>query len=795
MANDFGLAAVTDSLKQQNDLMRKRQEEQLQQQARKAQVDQEKARIAASSARVTQGLVDSLAPLATTLDNTEKARVEVEQLRASNNPLDFLDLIGKQVTNPQMYTRAGRSKTLAEASQAANIRTQMASTQQAALSDLSQSLDANLAASGASLTSATMAEQQNAELIQAEIARVQTVTATLQSNQQMQDQRLAMMSEEEVRAAHAASGGKPIDIGGIVFAPGVLESRMVTLNERKHVRESRALAESNNKKELAKYLANKELESMNVEELRPMLLNGDSRYELADIKKVYDTKMGAQSEQLTRLSNEFQMQDFGARVTVPALQDIERMAPSIPKNTPLGHAFEAHRNTVGTITAASKTLFTDNNLPIPVEFSMTAFESIKQSQEALDKAIDKEATLRSAGNKDLKTIYTEIYRGNPAPQEAVETFARERLEKGEPLTAIFPAPVASAVTERFNSIYGAKMAASQGQLNVDKKQIKEEAIQQAITEGVGREITQRTQELFTIQLDDPTNPLYGSVSKNSFLGMVARADAEGDQAFMRAHGLSTDQLRDFKNGRPVEGLSDENSVELGLLQNQALFMQMDAVEVGLGRRYAEWWETQGPQFINKVSEGRQAQAKQQGLQAMTMETFAGTMERNQQAAYMQSLSDAVDSYDDAKASRYQQMISFDQNPGHRQAMLLNFDTTLTDSEKTLFYTKVIQPIIEEGKRQKLDYPEVNILVERAIDSGSTDDPEVTKVMRKVAKNRENELKKMDAMMDRPWWRSVGMALTPFKDPLERGWEQRVTSSEPYNWYKKIIGAPERGRPE
>lgn len=785
MAEDYGLAAVSDSLAKQNDLLRTRQAEEIAAKNRENIANQEKLRIAERSAKISGDLVGTLGPVLATVDKAEKARVEVETLKASNNPLDFLDLIGKQVQDPGMYTRAGRSKTVAEATQAMNVRTQVASLQQSALSDLSQTVDMSLKASGGALESAKLSELQNQELINSEILRVQTQAQTINANNQLQDSQLAMMSEEETRAAYQKANGQPINIGGITFAPGVLENRMIALDARKDAREARAAGEELKKMNLVERMAQRELETMSVEELRPMLLNGDPNYKGEWIQKVYDTKMKAMSESTARLAQEFQYQDFGARVTVPAIQEVERMGPAIPANTPLAASIGNYKNQIGTVMQLTKQ-FTDQGKPIPLEVMSAANVAIEASRKELDTAIDKEATTRAAGNKDLKVIYSELYRGNAAPQETVESYLTEQLDKNQPLTAVLPPEVATSVQRRFSEIYGA--SAREGMMNpgFDKKQAKADAIRQAITEGVGAKITERTQELFTKQLDQPTHPLYGAVSKQQYLGMVASADREGSALFQSQYGLNDEEMSRFMAGEAIPGkVNDSNVMDLQKIQNQTLFMKMDAIESGLGKKYADWWGQQGPGFIGQVSEQRQLEAKQSGIQAMAMETFAGDMERKQQAAHMQSVQEAYDGYDDRKAIRYNEMVSFDLNPSHRQAALLQFNKELSDSEKKTFMSKFILPIVREGQANKLSYEQINGAVENAIDSNMTQDPEVAKIMKKVAKNRSSEVEQMESVMTQPFWRAAPDEPRIGFQP--NAWLRRTTAQRKYEWYREVTG--------
>lgn len=783
--NDFGLAAIGKSLLDGIGLTRKRQEEEVKQLARKKQAAAEQRRITESSARISQNLVDNIGGFVSAIDDAEKGKAEIDALRADGSLASSLEIIGKQIRDPGKYTRDGRTRRVAEANQLINARTQTAALQQSALADLSKVVDAKLVEQGSDLESATLREQQNAQLVEAEMTRVQAMANTLMTNNSLQQQKLAMMSEADIIAASQKSNGQPIDVGGVMLSPGQLETRIRDINERKYQEQAREALAAQKNDAAAKIANQKILQTMNVEELRPLLLSGDPRFDIADIKQVYDTKMSAQADEVARMGLEFQYQDFNAGVTVPAMEDAQRMTPAIPKNTPLASALDVYKQTIGTVMSTTK-IWTDQGAEIPIEVRQTGAKAVTSAREDLDKAIAKEAKLRSGGNKNLEQIYSEIYRGNEAPRDVVETYVTEQLDKNEPLTAVLPADVATAVQSRFNDLYS--NAIKQGLITpgFDKKQAKAEAIQQAIAEGVGAKITERTDDLFVGQLQDPSNPLYGSVNPNQLRRLVATADAEGAQEFMTKYGLTPDEFTMFTSGNPVEGkVGPEAATELSIIQTQALFLQLDSIESGLANRYAKWWETNGQAYANQTAKRRYQESLQAGPQAMTMESFAGPIERRQQGAMMQVVSDAEMTYGQAKERRYNEMISFDLNPAHRQATLLQFNKELSDAEKTQFMRGFILPIIKEGQNQGLQFEQINTLVENAIDAGQAQDPTIQKILKKVAKDRVATVDLMESAMVQPHWRVA--AGEPRMGFQPQAWLRRTTAQRKYDWYRESLG--------
>ena len=773
---DFGLSALSSSLTRQDELRAARQKQEQDMLAETERANQQKAKIAQQSTAVSQKLAQDTTGLVDTLGKVESAKQEVDALRSSSNPLDMLSLIGKQVRDPTLYTREGRSKTVAEANQLLNAKTQVASIQQSALQDLSQLVDVNLAAKGAGLRSAQLSESQNQELIQAEVTRVQTQAQTLAANNALQEQKLAMMSEEETRRVFETSKGQPIDVGGVMLSPGLLEQRMQSLEDRQVMRDARESARDSKKLELEKKIAKKELETMNVEELRPLLLNGDSRYDLADIKQVYDTKMNAKTADLERQTQLFKYSDFGASTLVPAIQDADRMGQAIPSNSPAGVALKAYQNSIGFVASRLKQ-FQDSGVPIPVEIIASADVALREEREKLDKAIDKEATLKSKGDKNLKDAYTNLFRGEPVDRASVTSAVQTRLEKGAPLDDILPAEVGKLVQTRYQEIFqDLQRKNSMNPLGSDKATIKQMAMQQAINEGIGTVITNRTQDLFTNQLKDPSNPLYGAMSPNTFLGMVAKADAEGTADFKRTYGLSDEEYTRFAKGEAIEGkVTSAQRAELGVIQSQRLLMQLDSVNPGLAKKYSEWWSTKGSAYAEKTQQDRIANATRSGLPDAAMETYAGDMEKEGQYAYMQVMSAAYDSYEGAKEERFNNMVSFDYKPTHRQAALLQMDESLNDGERQAFMKGFIFPLMAQAKEGNLDYEQTNALIEKAIDANVAEDPQIAKLLNKVAKNRSRITENVESIMTKPFWRAQNPNL------------RRALSVRKYAWYEEIAG--------
>ncbi len=453
-AMDFGLGALTEAIAGSANALRiKQQEEQRVMESRDA-ANRQLSEIAQRQAQVSQELVSSLEPILKTVGDAESGRKEQEALKSSGNPLDFLTSIGNEIVDPGKYTAAGRSKRVAEATQQMNVLSSVAGLKQAAMADLGKAVEADFIAGQGALNAATLTTQQQNELLQAEVTKVSAQAQTMANLASMQETAMMSMTSEQLKALSAKANGQPIDVGGVIIQPGMLQQRMDAMAERDLLAENRQLAREANRVELERKLAKKQLETMSLEELRPMMLSGSPDYALADIKEVYQTKQDAMTAAIDRDSKIYQYTDFGASILAPAIQDLDRAMPNIPKGSPLESAASGYKTMLVAVTTSLQE-YQKSGQPIPVEMIDAANKTILASKESFEKQIEKEAKFKAKGDKDLQDIYMETYRGNQPPQASVESAIQTRLKKGAPLEDVLPPKEAKRISQLYNEKFQA----------------------------------------------------------------------------------------------------------------------------------------------------------------------------------------------------------------------------------------------------------------------------------------------------------------------------------------------------
>lgn len=796
VGDDFGLGSLTTALDNQQTLQIDRQKQQVIQQMRTNQAQQDLAKISSKSAEISQGLSDSMGELTSVLGENEKARGEMHSLLSSGNPGDFVSAIGKQIMDPSLYTRKGREAREQEVQQAASAQTQIAGVKQAALQDAGNLVKANLDASAGNLNVAQMMEQQGAERIKTEVDKTQIQAQQLAAANSAQQQQLALMSADQTRVALANSGGKPVNVGGVLLSPGALEERVTLLDQRKDLEAGRQATADLKQLDAAQRLSKQILSTYSLEELRPLLLSGDptGKFKLEDIKSAYDIKNQAMVDSVTRATQQASMADFGQTTLAPAGQTIQQMEPNMPQSGPLADAFRQYKNTsfaVANTSAQYKNPATGDYNSMPLEFHVVGTTAIDKAKERLNTAIGQQATIQAKGDANMKEIYTNFYQGNPIPKASVEAAVNERLDKQQPLDDILPPDVSQKVRTKYNTKFAAALQQA-GQFggavsSENRKIIQNQAMQDAFKESVDETIGARTNDVLAGQVSQAGNPLNGVMSPPEFLQLVAKSDQQGLATFQKQYKLSDAEMVTVTSGGlvPDKGVDKAAVSTLAPIQNQAMFLNLDGIRNGLAKQYSDWWTgPTGQKYMTDLATFRSQTAAKSGIQATSFESYASEREQQQATDMIGQIGHAyTDGYTEHKQEAYNHMVSFGQNPSYRQAALLQFDPGLNDGERKQFYTGFIKPILDEVNKAGGTYTQANQAVEAAINSGQSSDPNQLKLLKKIAVNRSTTTSQLDSIQVQPFWQSmnpfgVGNTKSADQNLLIKGVQQRD-----YKWFE------------
>lgn len=790
---DFGLNNLTDAFDRQKNLQSARQEQEQDYQQKQNAATAAKARIADSSAKITNDLLGSFADLQKTLDANKNAAAEQAAKFSSGNPMDAIEAIGNQILDPSTYTRQGRQKKLNEVQQDVNGRVAIAGAQQNALAALSATVDADLAVAGAPLAQAKLNENQGMERI--ETARLEQAARAqnLATNTQMQQVALMNLDSTQVAALKQKANGQPIDVGGVLIQPGLLQERSDQLDQRQDLINARENALAVSKQEQADKANRKILETYSIPELRGMLQTGDptGQFKLNDIQQVYGIKQQAASDEIARVAQGLQLGNFMDAVVLPTDDQVKTMQQTVPQGTPLAAEVDS-LNFTNNMVAKMIGQYKDAGKEVPIEVMTMANDSIQKAKERVNTQIEKQATLMARGDKDMKELHMERLRGNPLPAATVQSAIQSRLSDNKPLTDILPKDVADDVSRRYREKVQKLKASSMANAafgTVDKKAIEAQAQSEAINEAAAASVQNRTVNLLTGQLDIPGNPLNGIVSKGAFLDLVAQSDQEGKAALQSRLGLTDEEMTRALNGEVIPGKAESDiRPELALAQNTQLFFKLDTQEAGLAQKYAAWWSLQGDKYIQGQIQQNVLGPGNKDLQSQALESFATPIQAQGSQAYQASVSAAQNYYGQAKEEKYKQMITFGSNPTYRQAVLLQLDKTLTNPEKTQFMTNFILPIVKSVRENSNDsstlYEETNKAIEQAIDMGVAADPQTQKILNKVVRERPEMNRLLDTTISNPWWDSAFPGVSA--STVQSARVINTTKGLDYDWFQNLM---------
>ena len=756
---DFGLGAITESLSNQAALALKRAELERQNQVKEQEVIKQKAQLAQKSMDIQSQLIDSMSPLMDALKTTTAAAEEQKKLRESGTLSGFLEAEGNKILDPAKYTKAGRAATIATEQQKFQINSEMATQKQALLEQTAKVVDMNLLAGATELQKAQLDEKLGQEKIQTELTRVATQGQFMQNSIILQDQVLSTLDSNAARAAYEKSGGKPVDIGGVMIAPGLLEKRAIEAEKYDLAKENAALAAEAKNETLRLKNMRAMAQHMSIDELRKAMVNPSPDQDVQIMQQVYDVKVKARTDMVTQATQQAQFTDIAASVLVPAKDDIVKMSAAARPGTIVADGVTAYTKSM---TQAGILLAQiPEGQPVPLEVAVMVQDIVTKGKATAEAAIAKQIAVESKGDENLKSMLNSVYHGEPINQGTVETAVNARLTKNQSLADIFPPAVATRIKKRYDELYSdllKKSAMSFGG-DTDKELLRQQAQRQAIEEGIMQSIPNRADDRQVLQLSQPRHPLAGFYTPTALLTTVREADQAGEEKFMQINGLTPEEMNELRNGRdlPQKNILASNArSQLYAMQNQALFLSMDTKEPGLSAKYAQWWAENGDKYAADTAQKRLANTKT--LEEGALETFANGIELNQTQEYNASIQDAHQMYDNEKIQRRKDMMSFNLDPVQKQAAALQFDSTLNDAERKQFMKGFIVPIIQQAKEAKLDYNATNQKVEQAIEANMSNDPVIAKILKKVAVNRTTVNENLESIANPipnlAWWNPV-----------------------------------------
>lgn len=649
----------------------------------------QKQKVADSAARYDAEAQKSLTKLQTVQAKGEEAR----SLAESNNPFDRITLIGEQILNPRDYTADGRSRQISEQSQQLAAHGQIFNVE----NNLAQ---ANIDAAQARFVANTAGSNAQMNLMRAHVEGLQLMSAGMQATETMRQQNLAMADLPTLLKVQATPpdpklNGK-IAMNGMTYTPGELKERQTALETREKLAFLTPQATDPKFAQAMNIVHDMSLSTMSRVELENLRNNG---YIMPDGTQVQSGIFDANYQRVQQREQqafELAMNQSLMENQVPMMmQESQAMAKNVgmyaAPGTPLAVAnqnFLAAANGVAAVAAQDQT----------PEGKIRQVGVLTQAQKQLNDAVDKEATRKAAGDKELASIYRSQILGMPVQASQVEDVMRSRYISNKGFGELLPNDVSNRLRDNADREYNSiKVEAAKDmtgmEVKFNDKQIREQAINRAI------EVERQSAGVVGINLiqQNVGNRTDSPAVKAGMIGgqifeMQQRASKLAWDSVAQREKLSPDKVIALKNGKAKDvGISDEKAALINQQVNvesvMAEYDLFDKQKPGLGYEMQQWYAATLPEMAKVYT------SNLPGIQqAMTGDSV---LVEAQKLASMYTMAD--ESVTQRGQKMMTELVTGIRKPEGMWPVLLQNSPNLQDPQKQSIYYDVVLPAIQQAR--------------------------------------------------------------------------------------------------
>jgi hypothetical protein len=592
---------------------------------------------------------------------------------------------------------------------------------------------------------ATNSPDGNANIggVNVSLAQIQTRKDALQTRQwltwsrqiQGQDAALANMTSADVdKAITEAAGSKSqsVEIGGVTLSLARLQARKVDLSNQAFGQKQNEYSGMIMDKAMHDMTQQKLLDTYSVTELNNIITNGGvdsqgNKFDLAKVQATRDLIANARDSQIAQQAAVANIGDPGA-----ALVDFDRYLKGVSANAPEGSPLA---QTVKSKTQIFQFAASMLNSKDPDDIAHAA-QIMQGTREDIEKAIDDQAKLMSAGDKDVATALQYKLRGQAIPPELIANAILTRAAAGKPIGNWLTPANAQLFNQTFRE---AKTQLKLTQPMADSKTLDQQAGELAMKAVMDSASAGMTEQVLQFQLSQPDNPLTkAGLSGTQVLTMYRQADQLGAKQYQANANLSDDEMAKRLSG----ALPDPN---LAATQASMFYQSLEKIKKGLGDAYVDWWNspartstigTFATSLAMATSQSSMAQMSEQSLLIPTLQDqwgqYATLLNQGQQQYYSADL-----------AKEHAKYVAFQGNPTSEQAFLLQTDKNLTDTEKQQAMALIFQPLIAQAKANGLGSSDTSLFIEQSLKTMKPEDPAVGSLLKKIMLNRDTSLKLID----------------------------------------------------
>lgn len=822
----FNLGGFAERWSKQTEITAKRQEEQMKSLAAAEEMNKTLAGISQQGLELkTKFLTDTIQPAVSQIQDIEAKRLKQQELLNSGSFLDSLTAWQNAMENPNVYTAEGRNKTRAEIQSQVAAGSMLNEASQQVLGAQVEVIKNKNALADANLRMLVTTEAQGLEVLKAEQDRVSLITQGLTQNATARALIMDTMTRDQlIQAAKEGVKTGEVDISGFKFPTAVINSQVAKIDEAifsRQVAES-AMREKNQK--LADAAAERTLNILSPQQTEKLIAGQEviiaganneqvklnpMQFEMGKLVAAHEAKSKIANDEIQRQINEETQMDFRATNT-PAVKNIVDGINSkrITPNSPL---YRIGAGIINKFAYSAKVLESmEAQLPkLPdgkidyknadpaivnqinkIQFASS--EALAKEQAAFEAGIKAEATVQAKGSKELIELNTDYLRGTSVNSGTAIDTVVARQTTGKVATDVLPESVARDVDKLYKDIVGKKLAEKQYDPMANDPltplEHKREAARQALEIATSNYLRGETDRFMAAQVDldthtDPgikSNPIANlrkmngekEFSQQSFIAFVGRSDDIGRQILAKSAefgGLTPAEQEALerrgenvvREGKPTITATAYNTA-LARVQTQQLLLELDYKRPGLADEYIKWWTDQAPKFANDFTNQWVEKQKAGTLQENVMGSLGSVQLQDgiRQTAF--SLSDAAEEYKGVQKKQRLDWLSYDLDPGNRQAMLLTFDQSLTDGDRQTLYQGVIAPALEMAKKEGLEFDQTNYLIDQFFADpakyvpGFKDDAALKKALQKSGVNRGDITLQLQSMADAPWAATSGI---------------------------------------
>jgi len=822
----FNLGGFAEKWSKQTELTAKRQEEQNKSLAAAEEMNKTLAGISQQGLELkTKFLTDTIQPAVSQIQDIEAKRLKQQELLNSGNFVDSLTAWQNAMENPNVYTTEGRNRTRAEIQAQVAAGSLLNEASQQVLGAQVEVVKNKNALADANLRAIVQTEAQGLEVLKAEQDRVALITEGLTKNATARGLIMDTMTKDQLLQA-AKEGVKTgeVDISGFKFPVAVLNTQIAKIDEMVYTQQVQAEAIRSKNQELADKAAERTLNILSDQQLgklvagQPVVVMGANnekvelnpqQFDMTKLMTAYENKGKVANDEIQRQIREETQMDFRA-TNAPAVQTIIDgiNTKRITTNSPL------YRIGTGIINKFAYTAnvlkHMESQLPkladgkidyknadpallgqiSKIQFAAT--EALAKDQAAFDAGVKAEATVQAKGSKELIELNTDYLRGNSVNSGTAIDTVVARQTTGKVATDVLPESVARDVDKLYKELVAKQQTETQYNPMANDSRTpterKQEAARQALEIATSNYLRGETDRFMGGQADldkhpDPgvrSNPIANlrkangekEFSPEGFVAFVGRSDRMGREILAKTpefSGLTPAEQEALeqrgenvvREGKPTITAATYNTA-LARVQTQQLLLELDYKRPGLADEYIKWWTEQAPKYANDFTNQWVDGKKAGTLQENVMGSLGSVQLQDgiRQTAF--SLSDAAEEYKGAQKKQRLDWLSYDLDPGNRQAMLLTFDQSLTDGDRQTLYQGVIAPALAMAKKEGLEFDQTNYLIDQFFADpakyvpGFKDDAALKKALQKSGVNRGDITLQLQSMADAPWAATSGM---------------------------------------